>query len=245
MTFIERALTSAHVSWHETLNIAFQAMDQGYLTELSADSTWLPGIDKLLSAFSLPLNNTRFILYGESPYPRVESANGYAFWDNAVGAIWSSNGLSASVNRATSLRNFIKMLLVAEGTLQFDQTGSSAIAALNKKPYCQTLSQLFKQLLQQGFLLLNASLVLSARPKVLEGRLWLPFQAIVLARLTQLATPPQLLLFGKIADALRNLSIVLAFPCLIAEHPYNLSFIGNPEVLAFFKDLDLLKLSEK
>ncbi len=241
MLFLKQALTCTHPSWHDTLLNAFGAMDQHYLNALSRDSTWLPGIDKLLNAFSLPFNETRWVLYGESPYPRALSANGYAFWDAAVGAIWSSTGLSTAVNRATSLRNFIKMLLVAEGTLTIDHTKPTAIAALDKRPYCRTLKQLFKHLIQHGFLLLNASLVLSTRPKVLEARLWLPFQNGVLTALSTLPQPPELLLFGKIADTLQHLAIIRQFPCLIAEHPYNLSFISNPDVLAFFKALNLLQ----
>ncbi|MCD8542804.1 MAG: hypothetical protein LRY69_05290 [Gammaproteobacteria bacterium] len=92
---------------------ALGRMDEQYLEFLLSDTRWLPGMDKVFNAFMLPFEQVNYILLGESPYPRAASANGYAFWDQSVGEIWSTNGLSKSVNRATSLRNFIKMLLVA------------------------------------------------------------------------------------------------------------------------------------
>ena len=215
---IDAALNSADPSWHATLNKAFSVMEPAYLHALQQDPTWLPGLTNLLRAFSLPLNQTRFILYGESPYPRRASANGYAFWDAAVSDIWAPGGLSKSINRATSLRNFIKMLLVAQNALSVKETGASAIAKLDKRVYCQTLAQLFQRFLDQGFLLLNASLVLSARPKVQEARLWLGFHDVILSALK--AQQPELLLFGKIADQLDRLPSIASFTALRAEHPY-------------------------
>ena len=106
-------------------------------------------LKKIFNAFTQPLDNTRYILYGESPYPREASANGFAFWDAAVGEVWFAQGLSKSVNRATSLRNFFKMLLTAE-----------PVPAPQQR--IQTLAQLFNNFHQQGFLLLNFNLSLSA-----------------------------------------------------------------------------------
>ena len=57
-----------------------------------------------------------YVLFGES-LPRRASANGYAFWDAAV-KIMVSFGNSKTVNRATSLLNILKMLLIAEGCLK-------------------------------------------------------------------------------------------------------------------------------
>lgn len=213
-------------------------MDQNYLRHL-AHSSWLPGPGLLLSAFSLPLDQTRFVLYGESPYPRAQSANGYAFWDAAVTSLWSERGLSTEVNRATSLRNFIKMLLMADGALEPTDCSGSAIAQLNKHAYHPSLAALFEHMIDKGFLLLNASLVLSERPKVLEARYWHVFHQTLLHALQPLA--PQLLLFGKIADALQKIAPLKVFTHLVAEHPYNLSFIHNNQVLDFFEPLQLLR----
>lgn len=243
MPFIEQILNGADSSWHEPLKHALATMDARYLASLSTSSDWLPGATALLNAFSLPFSDTRFILYGESPYPRAASANGYAFWDAAVTTLWAPTGLSVAVNRATSLRNFIKMLLVADGALNPSDTSAAAIARLDKSAYWQTLTQLFTQLKNQGFLLLNASLVLSQRPKLNEARLWLCFQQSILASLSHLAIPPTLVLFGKIADSLQRLPEAQHFPQLIAEHPYNLSFITNPTVITFFKNHPLLRIA--
>jgi uracil-DNA glycosylase len=74
----------------------------------------------LFAAFAQPLDRVRYVLVGEGPYPRAESATGVCFMDGAVGDLWSEAGLSKPVNRATSLRNFMKMLLVADGQLQLE-----------------------------------------------------------------------------------------------------------------------------
>ena len=104
-------LKHIHPQWHQILNKALQQVEPDYLRQLQSSLNWLPGIENLFAAFSQPLSSTRYILLGESPYPRKQSANGYAFWDGAVGSLWSPTGLSKEVNRATSLRNLIKMLL--------------------------------------------------------------------------------------------------------------------------------------
>src|SRR4051812_15058438 len=92
-----------HPEWEEILENALNAMDTNYLKELIDVPGWFPGLNKMLSAFYLPLSQTDYILLGESPYPRSDSANGFAFWDNSVDLFWSEKGLSKSVNIATSL----------------------------------------------------------------------------------------------------------------------------------------------
>lgn len=239
-SFIQTVLRGTHPSWRDLLTSALATLDDQYIKALTQHSDWLPGATRLLAAFSLPLTQTRTILYGESPYPRHQSANGYAFWDGAVTDIWSPQGLSKAVNRATSLRNFIKMLLVSDHVLCPTNTGTQAVAALDTRRYCQSLDQLFNRMIHQGFLLLNVSPVLSARSKLDEARQWLGFHDVLLSALARQTTPPQLLLFGKIADRLQGLNILKSFEVLYAEHPYNLSFITNPQVLAFFKGSKLL-----
>src|SRR5438128_2360838 len=110
-------LNSVHSSWNECLQRAVARLNSTYLETLAQSTTWLPGPNKIFNAFTLPIEKVNYVLFGESPYPRRESANGYAFWDAAVQELWSETGLSKRVNRATSLRNILKMLLVAEGAL--------------------------------------------------------------------------------------------------------------------------------
>lgn len=235
------SFTNVHPTWIPILERSLSQVDPTYLSSLQSDNTWLPGWDNFLNAFSLPLPNLKAILFGESPYPRAESANGYAFWDGAVGDIWSEKGLSKPVNRATSLRNFIKMLLVTEGSLEPEHTGQPAIAALPKTHYVQTLGKLFQHMLDAGILLLNTSLVLSQRPVPREAKAWRPFLASLLADLHQSHPDTHLLLFGRIAGDLKTLPHTQDFPHLEAEHPYNLSFIQNPQVQQYFQPLQLLK----
>lgn len=229
-------LEQAHPEWRDMLSKALCNMDLAYLNTLHATNHYLPEFNVLFAAFSQPLSSTRYILLGESPYPRANSANGYAFWDAAVGSLWSPTGLSKDVNRATSLRNLIKMLLHARGDL-VDDFSQEAIARLDKSDYLQTASQLFTSLMQHGFLLLNASLVYSEGNIPYHARQWRPFMTSLLTQLAHDNPQLQLILFGRIAAQVPEANL---FSGLVAEHPYNISFITNPEVVAFFKPMDLL-----
>ena len=236
MTKLQYILDQTHSQWHGILNNACQLVDPVYLQQLQSTDGYLPEFKSLFAAFSQPLEATRYILLGESPYPREKSANGYAFWDAAVGSLWSPTGLSKAVNRATSLRNLIKMLLYARGDLR-DDFSQEAISRLDKFGYVQTAEQLFERLIQRGFLLLNASLVYSEGNIPYHARQWRPFMHSLFIQLADYNPALQLILFGKIAEQVHEASL---FTSLIAEHPYNISFITNPEVVAFFKPLDLL-----
>ncbi|KTD51088.1 uracil-DNA glycosylase [Legionella quateirensis] len=234
-------LDKCHPEWQPILNTAIEVMDKNYLNQLLDDKNWLPGVTNLFSAFSLPLSSTRYILFGESPYPRIESANGYAFWDNSVQELWSSQGLAKSVNRATSLRNLIKMLLIARGSLQ-DDTSQQAIAEVDKQNLVHSAEELFRGMLNKGILLLNACLVYSEGKIPYHARYWHPFMISLLKQLLLLKSSVQLILLGKIAN---NIPQDILSVGLIAEHPYNVSFITNRRVIEFFKPLDLLTYDKK
>ncbi|MGE3920608.1 MAG: uracil-DNA glycosylase [Gammaproteobacteria bacterium] len=233
--------TRIHPSWNQILETALSQMDQTYLKELLASDDWLPGSQQIFNAFRLPLHKTRYILFGESPYPRAHSANGYAFWDAHVETIWSPTGLSATVNRATSLRNFIKMLLIAEGLLSPQNTSQEAIAIINKEKLVQTANDFFTNFLNHGILLLNASLVLSKKPVQFDAKQWRPFMNALLHSLVQQKKDIQLILFGNIAKAINQLPSANYFKQFHSEHPYNISFITNPNVIEFFKGFKLLR----
>lgn len=227
-----------HPAWKPCLQQALQKMDPVYLDRLQHNSGWLPGQARIFNAFCLPPQQTQFILFGESPYPRAASANGYAFWDAAAGELWSENGLQKTVNRATSLRNFIKMLLVAEGLLTPDQTTPENIARLSKQQMVQTVSELFQNLLQKGFLLLNTTLVLQSGNVRDDARAWQPFVQDILRHLQVTQPHIKLILLGRVAAALTGMTA--GFNTLVAEHPYNLSFISNPAILDFFRPIHAL-----
>lgn len=229
-------LHSCHSDWKEILINALETMDQDYLHQLMNDKDWLPGKERIFAAFSLPFVKTQYILLGESPYPRKESANGYAFWDNAVGNLWGSNGLNKAVNRATSLRNMIKMLLIARGDLNTN-TSQESIALLDKSFLVQTAEELFEGMMQKGILLLNASLVYSEGKVPYHARQWRLFMQSLFTQLAVIKPDIHLILLGKIAETIAPDKLPIG---LIAEHPYNVSFITNPQVIHFFKPLDLL-----
>ncbi len=234
--FLQTALAAVHSDWHPCIEQALAAMDHDYLLGLDQSIQWLPGCPNMLMAFSQPLSAVRYVLLGESPYPRKQSANGYAFWDAAVGDLWTETGLSKAVNRATSLRNLLKMLLYARGDLQADFS-QTAIANLDKTPYIQTLAELFQGLLRHGFLLLNASLVFEPKRVRYHAKHWRPFMASVLQYLNHTAQNIHLILLGNIAQQIAERDL---FTCFLAEHPYQISFIRNPDVVAFFQPFNLL-----
>ncbi len=237
MTFNTSAIDP---SWLSLVESAFEAVCPDYKLSLLENPNWLPGPNALFNAFSLPLTQLKVILFGESPYPRAISANGYAFYDASVDSLWSESGLSKAINRATSLRNILKMLLLAEGVLTADDLSQPAIAALDKSKFIQTLPQLFSALERHGFLLLNASLVLSEKPVQVDSKAWQPFMAKLLALIAERAPQAELLLWGRLAQVIDNFPASHRFRRHYAEHPYNLSFIHNPEILAYFKPLHLL-----
>ena len=232
--------THYHPTWEALLTRGLQAMDATYLQSLLETQRWLPGIGKIFNAFSFPKNSVQYILLGESPYPRAQSANGYAFWDQSVTDLWTPTGLSKPVNRATSLRNFVKMLLVASGNLDIKNTSPEAIAKLDKSNLIQTNQELFEKLLEHGFLLLNASLTLGNTSVSLSSQQWLPFLKTLFPVLCQNRPRPTLILFGNIAKNAADKINTKAFPKIIAEHPYNLSFISNQDVIKLFKPFELL-----
>lgn len=244
------ALCLADSSWRPILLRGLEAVDAAdplYLPALSTDH-FLPTENRLFAAFVQPLERVRYVLIGEGPYPRPESATGVCFMDGAVGSLWSESGLSKQVNRATSLRNFMKMLLVADGQLPIGNTRGDAIAPVACKariagsPMIQTLADLQANLNWQGFLLLNAALVFRPHvPPLKEARAWHPLVQTVLGALAQHDEPSTLVLWGKIAEQLKALPIVDRFPQVVSEHPYNLSFIANPVMQSLFGAMHLLR----
>ncbi|MGN0918539.1 MAG: uracil-DNA glycosylase [Oxalobacter sp.] len=252
--FIETALQRAHPSWQNILKQGLNAILENtpdYLDTL-IEGDFLPTQGRLFAAFSLPVDHVRYILMGEGPYPREASASGYCFMDGAVQELWSDEGLSKPVNRAVSLRNFIKMLLVADRYLQPDDTGKEAMKCFVKtvlksgRTFIQTGQQLQANMIQNGFLLLNAALVFRKNvPAAKETRYWQPFLNIVLETLADRQVgqiqPVTLVLWGKMAERFQPRFEGMGYQIAVSEHPYNLSFIGNAAMQSLFRPLNLLK----
>ncbi|GAC1411364.1 MAG: uracil-DNA glycosylase [Burkholderiaceae bacterium] len=255
---LQAMVRAAHVTWQPVIERGLHAVgsaDPSYLPQLLA-SDFLPNGGRLFAAFAQPADRVRHVLVGEGPFPRVASATGVCFMDGAVESLWSDAGLSKSVNRATSLRNFIKMLLVADGQLSAAQTSGAALAetsAAARAPgswLIPTLADLQANLHANGFLLLNAALAFrSDVPAVREARAWAPFLQVVLEALAIRADEgrrqlPILVLWGKIASRVQALPVSRRFPRTIAEHPYNLSFITNSTMHCLFRPMHLMQLRD-
>lgn len=227
-------------SWQGCIQKALKEMDSNYINNLLQNADWLPGHQNIFNAFSIPVQQVNYVLFGESPYPRAHSANGYAFWDAAVGDIWSETGLSKTVNRATSLRNIVKMLLVAEELLNPNNTSQDDILKINKSQLVKTNAELFENFIKHGFLLLNATLVLQQTNVSKDAKAWYPFTQCVLNYIFEKNPKVELILFGNIACTIDKLIDHFEIKRLYAEHPYNHSFITNSEVIEFFRPLHLL-----
>ncbi len=249
---IEATVARAHPSWHRSLISGLGAVDRAdptYLPALALDD-YLPTEGRLLAAFAQPLDSVRYVLIGEGPYPRAASATGVCFMDGAVDLLWSEKGLSKAVNRATSLRNFMKMLLVADGTLTPGKTSGEAMFAAGMQALqpgsisIQTLPHLQKNLSRNGFLLLNAALVFRSHvPPMRDARAWMPFLKEIFVALSDRPLPPTLVLWGKVAAQLDGMPGIERFPRQVAEHPYNLSFIENGSMQKLFGPMQLLRRS--
>jgi len=252
---IRSALSGVHASWLAILEHGLRAVAQAnpaYLKDL-AEADYLPTEGRMFAAFTQPLEAVRYVLVGEGPYPRAASATGVCFMDGAVGSLWSEKGLSKQVNRATSLRNFMKMLLVADGQLALENTTGDAMSGValrarqDDSQAIQLLADLQANMVQHGFLLLNASLVFRPDvPPAKDAKAWQPFMQAVLQGLADAAEQrgaglPTLVLWGKIAEQLNAYPVTARFPKAVAEHPYNLSFIGNAGMQALFGPMQLLR----
>ena len=94
-----------HPSWQALLSGAYDKLDRTYRDFLEKDREYFPSQTEYLNAFkTLPRHKVKYILFGQDPYPRKESAKGYAFIDAKVESIFSDTGLSKEVNRATSTK---------------------------------------------------------------------------------------------------------------------------------------------
>jgi len=238
-------LNGVDPEWDPILLPALEALEEGYREWLLEGEGYIPAKNRLLAAFStLKPADLRYILFGQDPYPRKESAIGYAFIDGRVDRIFSEKGLSKEVNRATSLRNFIKMALVADGLLEPSDTSQEAIAALEKRDLIDTMEELRRNFERAGVLLLNMALVFSSAEESRRHiRVWRGFVAKLLEGLAGYS--PTLILFGAHAREVERLPSVEALSRIALEHPYNHMFITNPAAHRLFGPMKLLHRGEE
>ncbi|MCD6653895.1 MAG: uracil-DNA glycosylase [Sulfurovum sp.] len=227
--------------WEEILHKAYRALDADYQAFLENSSTYFPSKEICFNAFkTLPKAQVNYVLFGQDPYPRKESAMGYAFIDAKVDCIFSEKGLSKEVNRATSLRNFIKMALVARGDLKAEDSSQEAISKIDKNNLISSVEQLRMNFEKNGVLLLNTALVFTDKKSSSRHiRAWSPFMENLLHSLEENA--PKLILFGTHAKELKKRFSLQSFETIELEHPYNHSFISNTTALNVFGSMNLLE----
>ena len=222
---------------------ALRSFDNQYLRWLLESKEYIPPKDKIFSAFSsMKPSDVKYILFGQDPYPRRESATGYAFIDGKVKNIFSQKGLSKEVNRATSLRNFIKMALVAEGSISLEDTSQSAIARIDKRHLIDSIDELRVNFEKSGVLLLNTALIFTSKADSKRHiREWRVFIELFLERFLENSYSAELILFGSYAKDLLKIPVLKKFSYIEIEHPYNHTFISNQRALELFGDMNLLK----
>jgi len=228
-------------SWREILKVSFSTFDEEYLDYILTSDDFFPSRENFLNAFkTLPLDKTKYILFGQDPYPRRESAIGYAFIDGKVKSIFSDKGLSKEVNRATSLRNFIKMLLLCESILSKEALTQDKIASIDKSRFCKDIVCLKNNFENNSILLLNMALIFSSKDKTkYHLKKWRGFVDRFLQEIKD--KDITLILFGQASREIERFSVSKEFNKKIFPHPYNLSFITDEEVQRFFKPMNLLR----
>ena len=227
--------------WKEILTHAYESLEPEYRSFLETDTLYFPTSTQYLNAFkTLPRYKVKYILFGQDPYPRKESAGGYAFIDEKVQTLFSQTGLSKEVNRATSLRNFIKMALVARGDLTTEDTSQEAISQVDKISLINSIEELRINFEKNGVLLLNTALIFTDKKSSAKHvKAWRPFIETLLKELEEDA--PKLILFGMHAKELKKRLFLEKFETIEVEHPYNHTFISNPEVIELFASMNLLE----
>ncbi|BBG66642.1 uracil-DNA glycosylase, family 1 [Hydrogenimonas sp.] len=233
------ALFDVDPQWREALEESYAALSPEY-RDFVEKGSYIPRRCDIFNAFkTLPKSSLRYILFGQDPYPRAESATGYAFIDGAVEGIFSPTGLHKSVNRATSLRNFVKMALVAEGRLGEDDLSQEAVARVDRSDLIESVAELRENFESEGVLLLNAALLFEDKKSSRRhAKEWRPFMATLLRHIDK---DTKLILFGSIAKEIERIPEAGKFEQITLEHPYNHTFVLNPKAHELFGPMHLLR----
>lgn len=229
-----------HESWQKDIDIALNALDDEYLEFLHVNNGYFPDIDNFLNPFkTLPKHKTKAILFGQDPYPREKSAIGYAFIDGMVEEIFGLNGFSKRVNRATSLRNFLKMQLKAQGYLDKD-VSQKAISSIPKDGLINSIFELKDNFEKEGVLLLNRALIFTCKEQTrLHVKAFKPFMEAFLKSICD--DKYELILFGNEAKTIQKLLPKKHnFKLIPTQHPYNVGFIDDEIILDYFSHFNLL-----
>ena len=228
-------------SWQEIIEYAYSGLSSEYRKFLETNKGYFPTYTNFLNAFhTLSLEKTKYILFGQDPYPRVKSASGYAFIDKNVKNLFSEKGFSKEVNKATSLRNFLKMLLLSEGYLESNDLSQNAISKISKDKFIDSIDELRCNFERNGVLLLNTALIFTCKEDTkLHVKEFRVFMHRLLSRLADKNI--ELILFGAMAkDIKKQLPCALEFKTVETLHPYNIGFIHDLRVWSTFAPMNLM-----
>ena len=228
-------------SWCPLLDEAYASLSQEYRTFLESNTDYFPKKENYFNAFkTLAREDVKYILFGQDPYPREQSAGGYAFIDTNVKTLFLSKGLSKEVNKATSLRNFMKMALVASGGLTIEDTSQEAIIQVDKSQMIDSIDALRQNFEKNGVLLLNTALIFEDKKSSNKHvKAWRNFMQTLLKGLE--TEDIKLILFGSHAKELKKYLPLEKFDSIELEHPYNHTFIANTKALKLFGEMRLLE----
>ena len=225
----------------DILSNALSKVDNEKMEEIFKTS--IPSKEKAFNAFNIPLNNIRYVLVGESPYPRLESANGLSFIDDNVKSLWTEEGkISKEANKATSLRNLIKCALIGENLLEVGKTTPKDIQKVDKSQLHNSMNDIKDSLLSNGVMLLNISLTIRKDISVnKDAKFWFPFMESVFNDLYQYNPDITFILWGGIAKRVEKMKHSQQWKKIYSEHPYNISFINKVENQKLLKDINFIK----
>ena len=228
-------------SWKEKVQVALDSLDEQYINFLKEDKSYFPDRNNFLNAFkTLPFEKTKYILFGQDPYPRKTSAGGYAFIDMKVKTLFDHDGgFSKEVNKATSLRNMMKMFLLCDGKLKDDFT-KEAVKKADTSEYINDIKELKKNFEKNGVLLLNTALVFTSKEDTkYHAKMWKPFIQTLLKQISH--HDIKLILFGNISKEIAKFESAQTFSKILLPHPYNISFITDENAKKLFCPMNLLK----
>lgn len=231
-----------HPSWQEAIDSSLAALAPEYREFLENNSGYFPNFDHFLNAFkTLSREETKAILFGQDPYPREQSAIGYAFIDGMAEELFSESGFSKRVNRATSLRNFMKMQLIAEGYLNGDDVSQEAISKVDKSTFINSIMDLKDNFEKNGVLLLNTALVFTCKDDSKKHvKAFTPFMENLMRYIA--GDGKELILFGAMAKSVEKLlPFGHSYSLMKTVHPYNVSFINDEAVQEYFGKMKLLQ----
>lgn len=199
----------------------------------------------------------KVVVFGQNPYPRVESATGIAMFDNTC-ADWKDS----QFGKVTSVRCIIKAATMWKHGIE-KSTSIADIRALLKKHDVVQPPEWFQSMLTQGVLLLNASLTASTDESLTTANhtgFWKPVvEAIVeeILKAKQASGDPAdkgvvFAWWGSHAKPLRKLVDKLApkYPGVVVAHVDHCNPAAQGDMFcdgAHFKDVNaaVVKLSMK